>query len=129
MSSVATDRSDNLYHVGVQVACLRATRTLVESFRNVVNKGDQLEETYAIYANLIESSLLQNCPLGPELFTLCGEIASLSRAAKWPLLGSVDHGHLLPLRNKLVKWLKTFPAEYAEEARRLKADMLAGFPI
>ncbi|KAL0568948.1 hypothetical protein V5O48_013016, partial [Marasmius crinis-equi] len=95
---------DDTYHFNLQDACFQTAQAFVEDFSQAVSNGNT-RELYAIFVNLLQSSLLRNCVQGPPLFALCRTFFSRAAEADWPRFAFVDRNLLMELREKSLEWL------------------------
>ncbi|KAL0571396.1 hypothetical protein V5O48_010565 [Marasmius crinis-equi] len=121
---VAFHRLDNQdeYHINSRFACLQTARALMLPDSTSFESSDAyVAELDAILSNLVDSSLLQSCAFGPELLSICRALFSSEEI--WVFFSQARSGLTrLGRREKLLEWFKTFPDEYTEEVRNLRAE-------
>ncbi|KAK1218932.1 hypothetical protein PQX77_018374 [Marasmius sp. AFHP31] len=111
------------FHERYEAACLRAVKSLVSRLSSYFSEG-KLSMAHVIFVNLVDSSLLQHCAFGPELFAQC-RILFPGNVGKFfnGLLDINTKGH----RNGLLDWLETCPQHYTSEREELKSKVVAIF--
>ncbi|KAJ8093377.1 hypothetical protein PM082_020234 [Marasmius tenuissimus] len=96
-----------------QIACLKTVEALVSAFVSVAQSGSPrftVIEVHGIFENLVDSSLLEHCGFGEELFHLCQTFFSATQGCA--LLRSPS-ALSNKRREKLLDWLETCPYRYA----------------
>ncbi|KAK1225666.1 hypothetical protein PQX77_011380 [Marasmius sp. AFHP31] len=111
------------FHERYEAACLRAVKSLASSFSSIVQSRGRPYWAYRILVNLVNSSLLQHCVFGPELFTQC----RILFPDNVEFFSGLLFKHSERERNKLLDWLETFPQHYASEREELKSKVVALF--
>ncbi|KAK1226081.1 hypothetical protein PQX77_010948 [Marasmius sp. AFHP31] len=112
-------------HERYEEACLRAVKALVLE-ASIHHSGRT--EWIRVFENLVDSSLLQHCAFGSELFAQCQKL--FSSPSKDPFPGVLDWQNMPQMeerRVKLMDWLDTCPRRYASEAKALKLQIASIF--
>ncbi|KAJ8090414.1 hypothetical protein PM082_019012 [Marasmius tenuissimus] len=109
-------------HRRYEAACLRAVNALVSSASS--HHSNRFWRTgYRMFSDLVDSSLLQHCAFGPELFAQCRILFSWAAANTSSNSFYMSTAWQVERRNKLIAWLKTCPQRYAREARGLQSQI------
>ncbi|KAK1216490.1 hypothetical protein PQX77_020885 [Marasmius sp. AFHP31] len=121
------NQSNDPSHVAYQEACMHLVKTFILDFE-VLLDNDPDEETMVelngIFGNLVDSSLLRHCRLETDLLSLCETFFKLA-----------EHRSLLQVRQRewearrmeLLRWIETFPENFADQAESLKLRVIALF--
>ncbi|KAJ8077085.1 hypothetical protein PM082_001508 [Marasmius tenuissimus] len=111
--------SSSCFHERYETACLRTVTYLVSR----VSKK-YWQSAYKTFVRLVDSSLLQHCAFGPELFTQCRILLSylVPDPSIWWYKDPIKVH-----RNKLLDWLETCPEHYACEREELKSEVVSVF--
>ncbi|KAJ8091126.1 hypothetical protein PM082_024607 [Marasmius tenuissimus] len=120
-------RSNDSAHVSYQKACLQLVKTFVSKFRAVlksdVQSDEHRKEMDYIFWSLLCSSLLRHCHLGRELLLHCRNFLDLARDYSPVVLPDRTE-----CRKEFLKWIETFPEEFAKEAEDLKKQFTVLLP-
>ncbi|KAK1216558.1 hypothetical protein PQX77_020804 [Marasmius sp. AFHP31] len=113
-------------HLAYREACRQLVRAYVSLFEELAQNGAKDSNTIydLIYCfnNMVYSSLLEHCCLDQELLLLCRTFFGL---AKGCLIMQIGSGVGKAGRQNILGWIKTFPDEFAEEGKALKAQVRA----
>ncbi|KAJ8080517.1 hypothetical protein PM082_017350 [Marasmius tenuissimus] len=117
--------SSRRFHVLYEEACLRALRVLVSDASIHNSSRTSSIEGQALFESLVNSSLLQHCAFGTELFAQCHALFE-SFAAR-DTLWRIPLAEIKEYQKKLLGWLKTCPHDYASEAKAFKSQLTSFF--
>ncbi|KAK1233403.1 hypothetical protein PQX77_003439 [Marasmius sp. AFHP31] len=102
------------FHERYEAACVRAVKRLVSRFSSYSSDGKSFA-AHGILVKLVNSSLLQHCGFGLELFTQCRILFSDNMLIRYDNV----------CRNKLFNWLDTYPQQYANEREELRSQLMS----
>ncbi|KAK1233342.1 hypothetical protein PQX77_003507, partial [Marasmius sp. AFHP31] len=115
--------SSDLGHLAYQEACRQLVKAYVSCFEELAQSGaednDTINDLGWCFLNMVHLSLLKHCCLDQELLLLCRTFFGL---AKGCLKMQIDSGIEKARRKKILRWIETFPDEFAEEGKALKAQ-------
>ncbi|KAJ8072286.1 hypothetical protein PM082_015845 [Marasmius tenuissimus] len=110
------------FHRRYEAACLRAVNALVLTVSSHCSDGFLGWGCYYIFKNLIDSSLLQHCVFGAELFAQFQKL--FSHIATDPCRDQyMSEVEIKKRRKRLLDWLEMCPERYAVEAENLKSQV------
>ncbi|KAK1216766.1 hypothetical protein PQX77_020597 [Marasmius sp. AFHP31] len=113
-------------HLAYQEACRQLVKAYVSLSEGVAQSnaedGDTIGNLGQCFLNMVYSSLLKHCCLDQELLLLCRTFFGL---AKGCLIMQIDSRLGNMGRKNMLRWIKTFPDEFAEEGNALKAQVCA----
>ncbi|KAK1216561.1 hypothetical protein PQX77_020807 [Marasmius sp. AFHP31] len=113
-------------HLAYREACRQLVRAYVSRFEELAQSGAEddntIDDLMYCFLNMVDSSLLEHCCLDQELLLLCRTFFGL---AKGCLKMWIYSGDAKKERKNMLGWIETFPDEFAEEGKALKAQVRA----
>ncbi|KAK1217537.1 hypothetical protein PQX77_019826 [Marasmius sp. AFHP31] len=113
-------------HLAYQEACRQLFKAYVSLFEELAQSnaedGNTIVNLKWCFLNMVESSLLEHCCPNQELLLLCRTFFGL---AKGCLKMRIPSGNAMEERKNILGWIETFPDEFTEEGKALKAQVLA----
>ncbi|KAK1218961.1 hypothetical protein PQX77_018328 [Marasmius sp. AFHP31] len=113
-------------HLAYREACRQLVKAYVSRFEELAQSSAEDDNTFTIlgwyFLNMVYSSLLKHCCLDQELLLLCRTFFGLAEGClKMQINSRVGKAG----RQNMLRWIETFPDEFAEEGKALKAQVRA----
>ncbi|KAK1217532.1 hypothetical protein PQX77_019821 [Marasmius sp. AFHP31] len=113
-------------HLAYREGCRQLVRAYVSRFEELAQSGAEdnntIHDLISCFLNMVNSSLLNHCCLDQELLLLCRTFLGLTKGC---LKMRIDSWLGKEGRKNMLGWIKTFPDEFAEEGKVLKAQVCA----
>ncbi|KAK1233820.1 hypothetical protein PQX77_003007, partial [Marasmius sp. AFHP31] len=119
-------KSSDPEHLAYQEACRQLVKAYVSCFEELAQSDAEDDNTLDnlewCFINMVYSSLLNHCCLDQELLLLCRTFFGLEKGCLKMRISSLvgKKG-----RKNILGWIETFPDEFAEEGKALKAQIRA----
>ncbi|KAG7097826.1 hypothetical protein E1B28_005144 [Marasmius oreades] len=118
----------DLYHINVKAGYVQVLERLVTELQST----EDIKEQEDIVDNILASpsSLLVRCVPRPELLPLCRTVLDIAKKlGRGDELNYRQRLYSKESQGRLLSWLESFPAEFAQEVGTLKNDIISLFGV